>query len=96
MKYAGKSYGGEISHVGRTVVYRAPGEKRLRSATIEHITNDGIPEIVGRSGSDGRKLMAFVGENLDNIVPHLNFVPTKTPEEIENLPERTWTWPVRV
>lgn len=96
MKYAGKSYGGQMSHVGRVVVLRAPGEIRLRSATIEHITNEGIPEILGRSGSDGRKPMAFTGEAVHELVPHLNFVPTKTPEEIENLPERTWTWPVRV
>jgi hypothetical protein len=93
MRYTGKAYGGQISHVGASVIIRGPGENRLRNATICHIMNDGAPEILTPGGSDGRKPLAFIGEPWNGYVPPpLRFVPTVTAEDIESLPEGSWTW----
>ena len=97
MKYTGKPYGGRISHIGADVIIRAPGEARLRNASICEITEDGIPKILSPPEGFGYHPMMFLGDKWRGFVPPtLNFVQTKTPEEIEALPEESWTWQVRV
>jgi hypothetical protein len=89
MKYAGKSYDGQVASVCRPVVVRLRGKATgPRSATIDKIGYDGVPHI---RLSDGT---VYAGEdNVVNLTP-LQFVATKTPEEIDELPERSWTWPL--
>jgi hypothetical protein len=91
MKYAGKSYGGQVASVGRIVVVRLHGQlNHLQSAIIDRVQGNGVPFIRLHDGT-----ICAGEENAEHITP-LQFVPTKTPEEIDNLPKRSWTWPVRV
>jgi len=81
MKYATEiTFDGQRASLGRAVVVRTR-DGDLEAATITTITS--------------KDDVMMCGFNVD-ISSRYSFIPTKTEDDINALPEGAWTWPVRV
>jgi hypothetical protein len=83
MKYATtKTFDGQRASLGRVVIARSCGGI-LEGGMIVALTDD-----------DERVFVRLLDSAY--VSSCLAFVPTKTEEDINALPEGSWTWPVRV
>lgn len=81
--YASKEkYDGQRASVGRVVVARENPEENVEAAVIARIDDGDAITITSM----------FTGVDMAGM----QFVATKTEEDVDNLPPGSWTWPVRV
>jgi len=77
-----EKFGGQRASVGRTIVLRDGLDEDVEAGVVTKIRSDGMINITSSySGVDYNEFQ---------------FVETKTEADVDALPPRSWTWPVRV